>query len=105
MGASENLPATNCHKREDPRHARKSKGPRGGHMRHAGRQDSGEGGTRLSRISRGISAFPETGDAESDALPPDSDLTRVILAWPSLSGTVRSAIVALVDEAHAEANG
>ena len=38
------------------------------------------------------------GGAESGALDVDSDLARVVEAWPTLPATVRAEILSLVDQ-------
>lgn len=55
--------------------------------------------------STGKHAVSEHRGAESGALTADFYLSRVIMAWPALSGTVRAAILALVDRAVVEADG
>ena len=39
---------------------------------------------------------PKQGEAESEAVPPDTDLRAVVEAWPGLPGTIKTGILAMV---------
>lgn len=64
----------------------------------------GDEGLEQPADSSGKTVSIQRGDAESDALrsqtvPIDSDLTRLVIAWPSLPDAVRRGILALLGEA------
>jgi len=69
MGASENSPATNCHKnchkRGIPGTPQNGKSPHANGLWHAGSQASGEGGTllKLNYVFLAVHFFKDTRDA------------------------------------------
>lgn len=64
-----------------------------------GLQADGEGFERNSLNTLSDSSLAQSekrGEAESEAVWPDSDLKAVVDAWPSLPEAIRAGIVALI---------
>src|SRR5438067_151464 len=85
MSSSENPPPTKCHKQCHkpgvPRTSQKGNGPRGNHLRHAGRQEGGEGGIRtLGTIAR--TPVFETGPIDHSGTSPGGPTNTTLATGP-----------------------